>query len=396
MVATPLSNQGTSVSGEQRGYSRGLILGLTMAESMLLLVFCLLLAAGAIVMREKVAAEQARADKLAVEQELEKQKDANALLSEKLEVYRKAVTDRDALEKEWRELELATASLEEILNTGLTLEEVKKQAPVLLELKAREVTIEEVRAGANTFRKLQEKDIAVSDFEFLAPVAKELLEQGLTAEDIKKLAPAIKVMRDQVYVTSADQTLEDQLLEIMRKAKTADGEVEPHEWPPIISLSEMNGYYFRSGSAELSPAFRASLQGKTAGQIAEIVALYDVDVIEVIGHTDEQKISGILSNMDGALQGVLSGASPVTTLRPADNAGLGLARAIAVADILKSVPGLVGLSILPMSGAQLILPDDTLTNGADAGDVASRRRIEIRVRKRNNTAGAAKAVPAQD
>ena len=363
---------------------------------MLLLVFCLLLAAGAIVMREKVAAEQARADKLAVEQELEKQKDANALLAEKLEVFRKAVTDRDALEKEWRELELATASLEEILNTGLTLEEVKKQAPVLLELKAREVTIEEVRAGVNIFRKLQEKDIAVRDFEFLAPMAKELLEQALTAEDIKKLAPAIKILRDQVYVTSVDQTPEDQLLEIVRKAKTADGEVEPHEWPPIISLNETNGYYFRSGSAELSPGFRASLQGKTAGQIAEIAALYDVDVIEVIGHTDEQKISGILSNMDGALQGVLSGASPVTILRPADNAGLGLARAIAVADILKSVPGLVGLSILPMSGAQLILPDDTLTNGAHAGDVASRRRIEIRVRKRNNTAGAAKAAPTQD
>lgn len=49
MVATSMSMQGTSVSSEQRGYSRGLILGLTMAESMLLLVFCLLLAAGAIV-----------------------------------------------------------------------------------------------------------------------------------------------------------------------------------------------------------------------------------------------------------------------------------------------------------------------------------------------------------
>ncbi|MEO3998891.1 hypothetical protein [Mesorhizobium sp. CAU 1732] len=395
-MATPLSIQGTSVSGEQRGYGRGLILGLTMAESMLLLVFCLLLAAGAIVMREKAATEQAKVDKLAVEQELEAQKDANALLAEKLEVFRKAVTDRDALEKEWRELELAKASLAEILKTGLTLEEVKKQAPILRELKAREVTIEEVRTGAETLFKLQEQDITAKDFEVLAPVAKELLEQGLTAEDIEKLAPAIKVLRDQVVVSAAEKKPEDQLLEMVRKAQAADGEAKPHEWPPIINLSETNGYFFRSGSAELSPAFLASLQGKTAEQIADIAARYDVDVIEVIGHTDEQKISGIESNMDGALQGVLSGTTPVKTLRPADNAGLGLARAIAVAEILKDVPGLDGLTVLPMSGAQLILPDDTLTNGAQAGDVASRRRIEIRVRKRNGTAVATDAATAED
>ncbi|NGO51102.1 hypothetical protein [Allomesorhizobium camelthorni] len=98
-------------------------------------------------MREKAATEQAKADKLAIGQELRAQKDANALLAEKLEVFRKAVTDPDALEKEWRELELAKASLEEIVETGLTLEEVKKQAPILRELKARDVTIEEVRAG---------------------------------------------------------------------------------------------------------------------------------------------------------------------------------------------------------------------------------------------------------
>ena len=34
---------------EHKGYNRGLILGLTMAESMLLLVFCLLLVAAAMI-----------------------------------------------------------------------------------------------------------------------------------------------------------------------------------------------------------------------------------------------------------------------------------------------------------------------------------------------------------
>ena len=38
---------------EHKGYNRGLILGLTMAESMLLLVFCLLLVAAAMITAER-------------------------------------------------------------------------------------------------------------------------------------------------------------------------------------------------------------------------------------------------------------------------------------------------------------------------------------------------------
>ena len=372
-----MSLQGTSVSSEQRGYGRGLILGLTMAESMLLLVFCLLLAAGAIVMRERAAAEQAR-------QELAAEKDANAVLAERLEVFRKAVTDSEELEKEWRELELAKRAVDEILATGLTLEEVKKQVPILRELSAKEISLEEVRLGAEAARRLQEHEMTPEDFEVLAPAARQLQEHGLTAEDIAMLGPAIKALKDQVADTTSEASPEEQLLEMARKAEAADGDSKPHEWPPIINLSETNGYFFRSGSAELSPGFLAALQGKTAEQIADIAARYDVDVIEVIGHTDEQKITGIASNLDGELAGVLGGKTPVKSLRPGDNAGLGLARAIAVSEVLRGVPGLSGLTVLPMSGAQLILPNDTLTNGAQAGNVASRRRIEIRVRKRND------------
>lgn len=32
-----------------------------------------------------------------------------------------------------------------------------------------------------------------------------------------------------------------------------------HDWPPIICLSEADGYFFESGSAELSPEFLATL-----------------------------------------------------------------------------------------------------------------------------------------
>src|SRR3954468_3931964 len=77
---------------------------------------------------------------------------------------------------------------------------------------------------------------------------------------------------------------------------------EGHKWPPIINLSEAGGYYFEVGSAELGPDFKTALVDKGAPRILEIAAEYpDVDVIEVIGHTDEQPIKHRSSTLDGAL-----------------------------------------------------------------------------------------------
>lgn len=62
--------------------------------------------------------------------------------------------------------------------------------------------------------------------------------------------------------------------------------------------------------------------------------------------------------------------------------GLGLARAVSVANALKSEGKLKGATILPLSAAQLILPGDVITTG-QAGAEETRRRIEIRIRRRN-------------
>ena len=66
----------------------------------------------------------------------------------------------------------------------------------------------------------------------------------------------------------------------------------------------------------------------------EIGRSFDVDVIEVIGHTDERPVASGLSNLDRRLSSVMSGASDVGLLQPADNAGLGLARAVAVVKVV--------------------------------------------------------------
>ena len=206
--------------------------------------------------------------------------------------------------------------------------------------------------------------------------------------DPKKFFQELVIAKDRA--AQADR-LEKQLKEATKQnaeLKTAlekeggKGSVQGHKWPPIINLSEAGGYYFDVGSAELSEEFKTALVDKVAPRILQIAVEYpDVDVIEVIGHTDEQIIRRHFSNLDGMLIDALKTGN-VASLVPADNAGLGISRAVAVVTRLLQDSRLQERfsRILPMSAAQLIQVDETLSQGS-AGDVRERRRIEIRLRK---------------
>ncbi|WP_037070816.1 OmpA family protein [Rhizobium sp. CF142] len=296
---------------EHKGYNRGLILGLTMAESMLLLVFCLLLVAAAMITAERKQRMDAEQRLAQLEQQ---NKELSALLVEAQSKLgsNMSATDRAKFESEWREL----VSARQIID------------------------------------RLKMNDASPADLAKLAAVAKVLAANNIPLDK----AP-------------------DQLEQLLH------GDIKPHEWPPIISLSEAGGYYFTSGSAALTREFEDKLETSIADQIADNLERYQVDVVEVIGHTDEQRVARSTSNLDDASIGVIDGQLPVDALQPADNAGLGLARAIAVANILKENPKLKDVTVLPMSAAQLVIPGDALTSG-QAGDVKERRRIEIRIRRR--------------
>ena len=155
-----------------------------------------------------------------------------------------------------------------------------------------------------------------------------------------------------------------------------------HQWPPIIRMSEADGYFFKSGSDELSATFHDALITETPGEILKYIRKYDVDVIEVVGHTDERPV-GVRqsSNLDRDLLSVLKNTAGVASLTPADNAGLGLARAVAVVSVLRQSPLLAGYKLIPLSGAQLVNVDETLAIAGSPGDIQQRRRIEIRLRK---------------
>lgn len=152
------------------------------------------------------------------------------------------------------------------------------------------------------------------------------------------------------------------------------------EWPPFFSLSEAGGYYFDSGKATLRPEFERNLRTTIIPLLARNIRDYEVDVVEVIGHTDEVPMVGV-SNLDRSLIDASASRLPIAALTSTDNAGLAIARAVAVVRILRADPRLAGVTILPLSGAQMIVPTDRVADGSARGDDQRRRRIEIRLRR---------------
>ena len=124
-----------------------------------------------------------------------------------------------------------------------------------------------------------------------------------------------------------------------------------------------------------------ALRTVVISRLLQIAETFDVDVIEVIGHTDEHPVANRVSNLGRHLSSVTLGGADAGVLQWADNAGLGLARALAVVEVLGSDARLGAFRILPLSGARIINTDGRLTRWDEQGDVRERRLIEIRMRK---------------
>lgn len=154
-----------------------------------------------------------------------------------------------------------------------------------------------------------------------------------------------------------------------------------HNWPPIIKLKEADGEFFVVGSAQVSPAFEDKIRRDVVPKILDLVGRFQTDVVEIVGHTDEQPIMGATTNLDALSIDVIAKNEAAARLSAADNAGLGFARALAVVQILKTDSRLERLTLLPLSAAQMIDVDGKLSNGRKGGDVKERRRIELRVRQ---------------
>ena len=157
---------------------------------------------------------------------------------------------------------------------------------------------------------------------------------------------------------------------------------EEHKDPPIIVLPEAAGYHFPTGSAELSGDFRSRLLTLVVPKVATIGRQWCANVIEVIGHTDEVPLRRRYAqpnNLDRVLLPILTGAAAGAP-SASDNIGLGMARAVEVAAVLRSHMGRDYI-IVPLSAGPFLRPDDTAMVAGAATPDEQRRRIEVRVRR---------------
>ncbi|HUG61567.1 MAG TPA: hypothetical protein VMP03_06960 [Methylomirabilota bacterium] len=328
------------------GYRRGLVLGLTMAELMLLLVFCLLIALAALMAANR----------------------------EKLTGAEEAVREANA------RAETAEASLSELSILDRLAEQGSRAAAGRIDDTWRRL-VRDGALGAAAERAGLTAEVLERDGAFLAEIAP--LAGEATAADVVEAVAVARAARHALALpadASADQVRAraGAIAEEVAALQARPG--RSVDLPPILILREDRGYYFETGSAVPSEAFAARLHDETAAELARLIRDYDVDVIEVIGHTDERPVANRTSNLDETLLGAVRGG-PIDAMVPSDNAGLGLARAVAVARELRSDPRLSDRQILPMSAAQLIGTDGALIRGDTRGDVRERRRIEIRLRR---------------
>jgi flagellar motor protein MotB len=326
---------------QSSSYRQGLVLGLTMAEIMILLVFCLLIAMAAFLKIEQTkrveAEEQARTEQINSNAD----RDLVAALRQSPALYeRLSSRDSQTVDEFWRELVESRNTVSQLTKGGLSEKDIYERLADAEFLKSKGITTEK----------------ALRDADIVGSIEKVMSAAGQASTTPKLIADAVG-------------------------RGLVGGNTPGHQWPPIISLSEANGYFFKSGSAELSPEFRGALAKSTPERIAALIKQFDVDVIEVVGHTDEQPIGVRQSNLDRDLVSVLRSHTNVASLVPADNAGLGLARAVSVVSVLLQSPLLSGYKLIPLSGAQLVNNDETLAVTGAPGDIRERRRIEIRLRK---------------
>ena len=330
---------------QRTSYRQGLVLGLTMAEIMILLVFCLLIAMATFLKREESRRVTAERELQQQRRENERERSVlaelkpNAALGEKLQNW-SGLSDPQAIDRYWRELVDVRTVVAEIEKSGVPLKEFREGLANVAALRANGIDV----------------DKAVRDAQIVAAINRAMTKPGESSVSTQAILDTI-----------------------------GHGLIAGpggHQWPPIIRMSEADGYFFKSRSAELSPAFRETLLNETPREILDYIKKYDVDVIEVVGHTDERPIGARqFSNLDRDLTSVLNNSAAVASLVPADNAGLGLARAVSVVSVLRQSSLLANYKIIPLSGAQLVNTDETLAIGGSSEDIQQRRRIEIRLRK---------------
>ena len=425
----------TSITKDTESYRRGVIFGLTMAEVLLLLVFCILLFLKIINDRllEKEKQYQQARDEVLQKDLLIAAKD-NELSAKETEISKlilqnkKLVAEKTKLDE--RILTLSTyitnqpktsepspflrkitesAAILEATNSSKAeqfLQELSENPSILNDIQLSTVEEWDELTTIAQYAVTEEQFNQLSNLSELNELAKRAvppdvyeelstLSQLETENLLENIEVASSLSADEFQeLTSGSDTetfLRAEKANLAKQVsmsdlqKLVDGELVPagDKWPPIISLSEAKDYSFKVGSASLASEFEAAIKGDIASKILETLKQYDADIVEVIGHTDLQPMAQSRNtNLDKNSTNFLSKDSKIE-LMAKDNAGLGYARALSVAKQLMNLPQFDGYKILPYSAAQMISPDETINREESTVSPKELRRIEIRVRRSN-------------
>jgi outer membrane protein OmpA-like peptidoglycan-associated protein len=384
---------------DEREHRRGLILGLTLAEVLLLLLFLIMLALS-IPLKEFYDATHVAQDEIsALRKENERLENLLALrpdnnvsrISERLQKVEKFFSGlKDSQLDEFLHLLkplLADTerlkALEQFLQLAIRIDPDDPPASIRRATAAISVIGKDIKPEQlSALKPMVKNEASLQQFAGLYKEAAKINPDDPPAA-LRPLDEATKMNLPLASALAQIGGLPSDPNEAQKKVKEGlDALSRGHNWPPIIVLGD-DHYRFKTLSAELTGNFEANLKKLVVPLLVQYAKEYRVDTIEVIGHTDEQAITQPRnSNLDASLLSFLRRGGSASVLSPADNAGLGMARAVAVARLLMNDPNLAAYreKILPLSGAQLISTDDRITKGVH-GDIRERRRIEIRLRR---------------
>ena len=397
----------TSIAQAGNSYRKGVIFGLTMAEVLLLLIFCLLLFIA--MLNDTINDLTSKNEILLSNNNILVENVTKLGTSEKVLIDQIKILigqrkkDQKIIDEINRDFKVSKEVYE--LIKGMDLDELSKKidiSEVTGTLTAEELI--KIINKANQFDELTNKvqqpefdsiievldELSTEQLQNLDQILKEIIELDpqLLVEAINKIegekntSKVSEIKMDPLKRKLAESVSLDDL-KLLAEGKMEEKVETGNNWPPIISLPEAENYSFKLGSAQLTEIFKDQLNNEIVKQILKTLEEYDADLIEVIGHTDLQPMGiGRLTNLDNIASDYLDGNNEVS-LSARDNAGLGFARALSVTKHLLQTPELKDYTILPYSAAQMVTPNHTITTKNDKFESSQLRRIEIRVRRQN-------------
>ncbi len=158
--------------------------------------------------------------------------------------------------------------------------------------------------------------------------------------------------------------------------------------PPFIEIKDNPDFRFPPSSAKIASRMEQYIKNQIVPLIDENTKKYGINIVEIIGHTDEQPLGVATSNLDQNLEiaaNSISSTNIDSLLKAGSNVDLGLMRSLAVVKLLQEIQQqenkMAKVKFRPYSAAQLILPDGDLADPPRQNNRqsdAKRRRIEIR------------------